>query len=39
MDAHHLTEAESYRRIQSYAMKKRMTIQEVVEAILKTAGK
>ena len=39
MTAHGLTEMESYRRIQRYAMTKRMTIKEVAEAILKAANK
>ena len=37
MDAHHLTEMESYRRIQKHAMVKRMTIKEVAEAVLAAA--
>ena len=39
MDAHHITEVESYRRIQRYAMTKRMSIREVAEAILQAAKK
>lgn len=39
MSAHHLTEGESYRRIQRYAMMKRMTLKEVAEAIIKAAKK
>ncbi len=39
MSTHNLTEEESYRRIQRYAMMKRMTIKEVAEAVLKAAKK
>ena len=34
MDAHGLTEAEAYRRIQQYSMAKRKTIKEIAEAII-----
>lgn len=37
MDTYHLTEVESYRRIQRQAMVKRMTIKEVAEAVLEAA--
>ena len=37
MDTYHITEVESYRRIQRQAMMKRMTIKEVAEAVLKAA--
>lgn len=39
MAAHNLTEVESYRRIQRYAMMKRLTIKEVAEAILRAEKK
>ena len=38
MAAHHLSEPEAYRRIQQYAMMKRLTVKEVAEAIVKAAG-
>ena len=38
MAAHTLSEDEAYRRIQRYAMAKRVTIKEVAEAIVKAAG-
>lgn len=38
MAAHKLSEQEAYRRIQQYAMTKRITIKEVAEAIVKAAG-
>jgi response regulator NasT len=38
MAAHKLSEDEAYRRIQRYAMAKRVTIKEVAEAIVKAAG-
>ena len=38
MAAHHLSEPEAYRRIQQYAMMKRLTVKEVAEAIIKAAG-
>ena len=38
MAAHHLSEPEAYRRIQQYAMMKRLTVKEVSEAIVKAAG-
>ncbi len=38
MAAHKLTEQEAYRRIQQYAMKKRMTVKDVAKAIVKAAG-
>ncbi len=39
MSEHNLTEMESYRRIQRYAMMKRLTIKEVAEAVVKAAKK
>lgn len=38
MAAHKLSEQEAYRRIQRYAMTKRLTIKEVAEAIVRAAG-
>ena len=38
MAAHKLSEDEAYRRIQRYAMAKRVTIKAVAEAIVKAAG-
>ena len=38
MAAHKLGEQEAYRRIQRYAMMKRLSIKEVAEAIVKAAG-
>ena len=38
MAAHKLSEQEAYRRIQRYAMMKRLSIKEVAEAIVKAAG-
>lgn len=38
MAAHKLSEQEAYRRIQQYAMTKRVTIKEVAEAIVRAAG-
>ena len=38
MAAHRLSEQEAYRRIQRYAMMKRLSIKEVAEAIVKAAG-
>ena len=38
MAAHHLSEPEAYRRIQQYAMMKRLTVKDVAEAIVKAAG-
>ena len=38
MAAHHLTESEAYRRIQQYAMMKRMTVKDVAEAVVRAAG-
>ena len=38
MAAHKLSEDEAYRRIQRYAMAKRVTIKEVAEAMVKAAG-
>ena len=37
MKAHNLSEAESYRRIQKYAMTRRTTIKRVAEAIIRAA--
>ena len=39
MAVHHLTEKEAYRRIQQYAMTKRMTVKDVAEAIVRAAVK
>ncbi len=39
MDAYGLTESEAYRRIQRYSMKKRRTIKEVAEAVVRSATK
>ena len=39
MAVHHLTEKEAYRRIQQYAMAKRLTVKEVAEAIVRAAVK
>lgn len=38
MAAHKLSEQEAYRRIQRYAMTKRLSIKEVAEAIVRAAG-
>ena len=38
MAAHHLTEQEAYRRIQRYAMTKRLTVKDVAAAIVRAAG-
>jgi len=38
MAAHHLSEQEAYRRIQKYAMMKRLTVKDVAEAIVRAAG-
>lgn len=38
MAAHTLSEQEAYRRIQRYAMTKRLSIKEVAEAIVRAAG-
>ena len=38
MAAHKLGEQEAYRRIQRYAMTKRISIKDVAEAIVKAAG-
>ena len=38
MAAHRLSEQEAYRRIQRYAMTKRLSIKEVAEAIVRAAG-
>lgn len=38
MAAHRLTEQEAYRRMQQYAMTKRLSIKEVAEAIVRAAG-
>lgn len=38
MAAHHLTEHEAYRRIQRYAMTKRLTVKDVAAAIVRAAG-
>ncbi|HBT79196.1 MAG TPA: response regulator [Selenomonas sp.] len=38
MAAHHLTEQEAYRRIQRYAMTKRLTVKDVATAIVRAAG-
>ena len=38
MAAHHLSEPEAYRRIQQYAMMKRLTVKEVAVAVIKAAG-
>ena len=39
MAVHHMTEKEAYRRIQQYAMAKRLTVKEVAEAIVRAAVK
>lgn len=39
MDAHGLTEAEAYRRIQQYSMAKRKTIKEIAQAIINSVLK
>ena len=39
MAVHHLKEKEAYRRIQQYAMTKRMTVKDVAEAIVRAAVK
>jgi len=38
MAAHHLTEQEAYRRIQRYAMTKRLSVKDVAGAIVRAAG-
>ena len=38
MAAHHLTEQEAYRRIQRYAMTKRLSVKDVASAIVRAAG-
>lgn len=38
MAAHKLSEEEAYRRIQRYAMMKRLTVKDVAKAIVKAAG-
>lgn len=39
MDAHNITEAEAFKRIQKYSMSKRKSIKEVAEAIIRAATK
>lgn len=39
MAVHHLTEQEAYRRMQQYAMAKRLAIKDVAEAIVRAATK
>ncbi len=39
MERYHISEEESYRRIQKYAMKKRLTVKKVAEAIITAKSK
>lgn len=39
MDAHNISEAEAFNRIQKYSMAKRKTVKEVAEAIIRSATK
>lgn len=39
MDAHNISEAEAFKRIQKYSMAKRKTIKEVAEAIIRSVTK